>query len=65
VEQAAELLKVNYETARRWVKTGGIPDRKIGKVWRVVESDLSRFMAEGHTSQLAYIQSRGETNRFA
>lgn len=48
VEQAAELLQINYETCRRYLNAGKIPGRKIGKQWRVVESDLKRFIAEGN-----------------
>ena len=51
VEQAAELLQINYETCRRYLNAGKIPGRKIGKQWRVVESDLKRFIAEGHALQ--------------
>ena len=47
VEQAAELLQVSYETARGWIQTGKIPGRKIGRVWRVLESDLLRFISTG------------------
>lgn len=47
IEQAAEMLQVNYETARRWVKRGAIPGRKIGKTWRIVESDLRSFIING------------------
>ncbi len=52
VEQAAELLQVHYETARKYIKKGLIPGRKIGKSWRVVESDLKRFISEGQALQL-------------
>lgn len=51
-EQVAELLQVHYETARRYIKRGLVPGRKIGRGWRVVESDLKRFIAEGHALQL-------------
>jgi len=47
--QVAELLQINYETCRRYLSTGRIPGRKIGKEWRVVESDLRRFIATGNT----------------
>jgi len=51
VEQTAALLQINYETCRRYLNAGKIPGRKIGKQWRVVESDLKRFIAEGHSLQ--------------
>ena len=46
--QVATLLQVTYETARGWAKTGKIPARKLGRVWRVLESDLKRFIADGN-----------------
>jgi excisionase family DNA binding protein len=52
VQQAAELLQLNYETTRRYVLKGIIPGRKLGGTWRIVESDLKRFISEGHALQL-------------
>lgn len=49
--QVAELLQVNYETARNWIRHGRIPGRKIGRVWRVVESELKRFITEARTAE--------------
>ena len=53
VEQAAELLQVHYETVRRWMVNGEIPGRKIGRGWRIVESDLKRWISEGQAERLA------------
>ena len=50
-EQVAKLLQVHYETARKYIKRGLVPGRKIGRGWRVVESDLRRFISEGHALQ--------------
>ncbi len=50
-EQAAAILQVNYETCRRYLNAGKIPGRKIGKSWRIVESDLKRFIAEGNAAR--------------
>lgn len=44
-DEVAELMKVSYNTARKWIRRGRIPGRKIGRVWRVVESDLIAFVA--------------------
>jgi excisionase family DNA binding protein len=46
-DEVAELMRVSYNTARKWIKLGRIPGRKIGRVWRVVESDLIAFVAGG------------------
>jgi len=46
-DEVAELMRVSYNTARKWIKRGRIPGRKIGRVWRVVESDLIAFVSGG------------------
>lgn len=50
-EQIAELLQVSYETARRLLKAGKIPGTKIGRSWRVIESDLRSFIEAGYGGQ--------------
>ena len=50
-EDVAAKLRVSYNTARRFLIEGMIPGRKIGKQWRVLESDLLRFVSEGHRRQ--------------
>ena len=57
LEQAAELLQVHYETVRRWMVKGEIPGRKIGRGWRIVESDLKRWISEGQAERLAKRES--------
>ena len=47
LEQAAELLQLNYSTVRRYVMKGIIPGAKLGKTWRIVESDLKAFITAG------------------
>lgn len=46
-DEVAEMMRVSYNTARKWIKCGKIPGRKIGRVWRVVESDLREFISRG------------------
>jgi len=40
VEQAAERLQVSTKTIYEWLRTGKIPGRKIGKVWRMSEEAI-------------------------
>lgn len=41
VEEAAERLKINPQTIRRWIRRGMLPAAKIGrKEWRISEDDL-------------------------
>ena len=46
VEEAAELMKVKVDTVRRWLRNGTLRGRKIGRIWRIAESDLNRLGQE-------------------
>lgn len=39
-EQAAELLQLAPDTIRAMAKRGTIPARKVGRLWRFLESEL-------------------------
>ena len=45
-EEAAEFLKVNVETMRRWARTGVIPAAKLGNRggFRFRREDLDAFL---------------------
>jgi excisionase family DNA binding protein len=43
-EGAAEVLMVNPETVRLWLRTGKLKGVKVGRLWRVRESDLEAFL---------------------
>ena len=43
-QEAADLLKVNLQVVRRYLKQGKLPGRKIGKHWRILESELEEFL---------------------
>jgi acetyl-CoA synthetase len=43
VEEAAELMKVKVDTIRRWLRNGTLKGRKIGRIWRIAESDLNKL----------------------
>ena len=53
-EEAAELLKLHPNVVRLYLREGKLPGRKIGKHWRILESELEAFMRgeiprrEGH-----------------
>ena len=47
VEQVAEKLQVKPLTVREYLRKGKIPGRKLGRSWRVVESELERFLSGG------------------
>jgi excisionase family DNA binding protein len=51
-EQIAARLQVSEYTALKWLRQGRIKGRKLGKFWRVRESDLEAFINEPPTLRL-------------
>lgn len=45
VEEAARALKVRVETVRRWLREGTLRGRKIGRIWRIPESEVNQLGA--------------------
>lgn len=45
VEQVAEKLQIKPLTVREYLRKGRIPGRKLGRAWRVVETDLETFLS--------------------
>jgi len=45
VDQVAEKLQLKPLTVREYLRTGKIPGRKLGRAWRVVESDLEQSLS--------------------
>ena len=42
--EIADKLKLNVETVRRKLRAGDIPARKIGRLWRVDDTELQRYV---------------------
>lgn len=43
IEEAAELLGVDYKTVYRLVRSGTVPAGKIGRVYRISPADLEAY----------------------
>lgn len=43
-EDAAKALLVKPTTVREWLKTGKLKGIKVGRLWRVRESELEAFL---------------------
>ena len=43
-EQVAEILGVSQKMVRDWLRAGRIKGVKLGRIWRVRESDLEAFI---------------------
>ena len=48
-EEVAELLSVTPKTVKDWLRAGKLKGSKLGKLWRVQDSDIQRFMEENST----------------
>ena len=46
VEDAAKVLLVKPTTVREWLKAGKLKGMKMGRLWRVRESELEAFLRE-------------------
>ena len=44
VEEVASILNVHQNTIRNWLKSGSMNGIKMGKYWRVEESQLQAFI---------------------
>jgi len=43
-EDVAEILGFKEKTVREWLRTGKLKGKKVGRLWRVKESDLEDFI---------------------
>lgn len=43
-KEIAEKLKINLKTVDKWLRTGFLKGAKLGKLWRVRETDFEEFM---------------------
>ncbi|TFE65505.1 hypothetical protein A7Q09_02735 [Methylacidiphilum sp. Yel] len=47
VSEAAQILSVHPATVRRWIVSGQIQFRRLGKLVRIPEEELARIAQEG------------------
>lgn len=45
-EEAAAVFKVTTKTIREWIRLGRLKGVKIGKIWRIKETDFKAFIAQ-------------------
>lgn len=45
--QAADRLQVNHMTMLKYLRDGLIHGRKLGKEWRILDTDLEAWVSEG------------------
>jgi L-histidine Nalpha-methyltransferase len=54
IRQAAKLLQVDPNTIYRWARAGKFPASKIGKEWRILHSDILKFL-EKHKQKSEFL----------
>ena len=45
-EQVSQILQVHPFTVLKYIKSGKLKGIKLGRVWRIRESDVERFLEE-------------------
>jgi excisionase family DNA binding protein len=45
-QEVSDLLQVSVYTVRRWIKQGELPAYKVGRLWRINESDLDKWLEQ-------------------
>lgn len=43
-EETAEILQIKTDTVRRYIRSGKIRAVKVGKAWRISETDIKVFL---------------------
>jgi excisionase family DNA binding protein len=46
INEAAEALSVHHATIRRRITSGDLKAFKIGRIWRIIEKDIDKFISE-------------------
>ncbi len=52
IDEIAELLNVSDGAVRKWLKAGELKGIKLGRIWRIRESDLDKFLKEREGGQI-------------
>gem|GEM_PF-775312 len=58
VSKVAKMLNVSTVAVRKWIRSGKLSARRIGKLWMIPESELKRFLGEKPSEVRAVIYAR-------
>jgi len=53
-QEVSNLLRVSVYTVRRWIKEGDLPAYKVGRGWRISESDLSLWLGQQRPAVMSH-----------
>ncbi len=63
VSEVARMLNVSAVAVRKWIKSGKLGARRIGKLWMIPESELKRFLGEKPREIRAVIYARVSSHK--
>ena len=58
VSEVARMLNVSTVAVRKWIKSGKLRARRVGKLWMIPENELKRFLGEKPKEIRAVIYAR-------
>ncbi len=63
VSEVARMLNVSTVAVRKWIKSGKLRAKRIGKLWMISESELKRFLGEKSSEIRAVIYARVSSHK--
>ncbi len=61
--EVARMLNVSTVAVRKWIKSGKLRAKRIGKLWMIPESELKRFLGEKPREIRAIIYARVSSHK--
>lgn len=46
VEEVAKMLKISDQTVRALIRSGELPAKRVGRVWRIKKTDFEEYMSK-------------------
>ena len=52
-QEVSNILRVSVYTVRRWIKEGDLPAYKVGRGWRISESDIDDWLNQHQSTPMS------------
>jgi putative molybdopterin biosynthesis protein len=52
-QEVSDILRVSVYTVRRWIKEGDLPAYKVGRGWRISESDIDDWLNQHQSAPMS------------
>lgn len=52
-QEVSSLLRVSVYTVRRWIKEGSLPAYKVGRGWRISETEMAHWLEQNQSSAMS------------